>query len=465
MSVYDTVVIGAGPGGYVAAIRSAQLGLKTAVVEKEALGGTCLNWGCIPSKTLLTSAELYLKASQMEQFGITFSGELKCDWQKIVQRKTRILQTLRNGIRFLLKKNGVELITGMGLLGNSNTVCVRDSDGEMGEYEAKKIILATGSKPARIPAFNIDGDRILTTNEIFDIPSLPPSMLVVGGGVNGCEFATMLSAFGVRVTLIEMLPAILQLTPLPETVTRKVAAQLKKQGVEIVTGAKIASLRVEDGHVAAELEAGVSYTAEKALVTIGRERMTTGIGLENAGLETGRGGCITVNEFMQTANPDIYAIGDITPHIQLAHLASRQGILAVEHAYGKEGIEQIDYDAVPACIFTHKPVAYVGRSEAEHTQCGTDCRSVEFQYRSLGIGHVKDETDGCVWVTAEKGTERILSGGVYGYGAPELVHTIAAAVANSLTVTELNRVVYAHPTFAETIGESLEALHFKAIHA
>jgi dihydrolipoamide dehydrogenase len=202
-----------------------------------------------------------------------------------------------------------------------------------------------------------------------------------------------------------------------------------------------------------------------ALVTIGRDRLTRNIGAEEAGVEFGDGNSVKVNDFLQTNIPEIYAIGDITGHFQLAHLASRQGVLAADHAAGKEIKEPINYDAVPACVFTSKPVAYVGKGAAELDELNVEYKSTEFLYRALGISHAKDELEGTVWLVAEKDTDRVLSGGVYGYGAPELVHTIGAAVANSLTVQELNRVVFAHPTFAESIGESLEALHFQAIHS
>lgn len=462
--MYDVAIIGAGPGGYVAAIRAGQLGAKTVLIEKSLLGGTCLNYGCIPSKTMLASAEAWLMMRRLQKFGIYLDGKARFDWQVIVERKNRVVRTLRNGIQALLKKNNVEIKKGTARLLNPTKILITPEEGEPEEVQAKKIIIATGSRPAQIPAFNIDRKQILVSDDAFDLQELPESMIIVGAGVIGCEFATLFSAFGVKITIIELLSRVLQLTPIPATITQKITNIFSRRGVKVITGTKISSLSVENSKVVADITNGEKFTAECAIVSTGRELNTQGIGLEDIPLGLTPQGAVSVNENMQTTHPDIYAIGDITGKQQLAHLASRQGILAIEHCLKGTGLEPIRYETVPACVFTEPPVGFVGPSEADLQKQQIDYKLVEFPYRALGVAYARDELEGSVWLIAEKKSERILGGGVFGLGAPELIHTIAMGVANSLTVKEMNRVVFTHPTFAEAIGESLESLHFAPIH-
>jgi len=347
-TMYDIAIIGAGPGGYVSAIRAAQLGARTLLIEKSLLGGTCLNYGCIPSKAMLASAERLLMTRRLQKFGVHLEGRVRFDWQAIVERKNKVVRTLRNGVGALLKKNKVELKTGTAQLLSTTKILITSNEGNAEEVEAKKIIIATGSRPAQLPGFNIDRKHILVSDDAFDLQELPGSMIIVGAGVIGCEFATLFSAFGVKITIMELLPRVLQLTPIPNTVAQKITNILNRRGVKVVTETKISWLSVEDGQVVAEISNGQKYTADKAIVSIGRELNTRDIGLEEIPIELTPQGAIRINEFMQTSNPDIYAIGDITGNQQLAHLASRQGILAVEHCLGKTAPEPIRYSAVPA---------------------------------------------------------------------------------------------------------------------
>ncbi len=462
--MYDVAVLGAGPGGYVAALRAAQLGAHTLLVERSYLGGTCLNWGCIPSKTMLASAELLLKSRKFKNLGLSIDGKVSLDWHAVVDRKNKVVQTLRSGVDMLLKKNKVELKRGYGRLSSLTSISITGDNGGKEEIAANKIIIATGSFPTEIPEFNIDRKTIITTNEVFDLQDLPETMIIVGAGVNGCELSTLFSIFGVKVILIELLPSLLQLTPIPQSIRQRMATNLKRLGVHIVTDARISSLKVEEGHAVTHLDDEGQFQAERAVVTIGRRLNTLNIGLQEVGIDFGPRDSILVNEFMQTSHPDVYAIGDITGNLQLAHLASRQGILASEHAMHRPHVAPLNYNHIPACVFTDPPVAYVGPGEVELREQNIDFDVFEFPYRVLGIARAKDTLEGSVWMFAEQKSRTILSGGVYGYGAPELIHIIAIGVANNLTVEQMMRVVFAHPTFAEGIGECLEGFGYGPIN-
>ncbi len=464
MAEYDIAVIGAGPGGYIAAIRAGQLGARTVVIERAELGGTCLNRGCIPTKAMLSSAALYLQTKRLGEMGLTLQGEVVCDWSAIQQRKNKIVQTLRNGIAFLFRKYKIEQISGEATLAGTNKIAFRNQQNQSGEIIAKKIIIATGSKPALIPAFNIEHTHIFTSDDAVSLERLPESMIIVGAGAIGCECATLFSAFGVKIILIELLPRILPLTPLPESITQRLTAVLKRRGVEIITNAKISSLVVKNSQVEANLQTAQSISAEMALVSIGRELNTNNIGLEQVGIKSGPGNAVIIDEFMRTNHPHIYAVGDITGKQQLAHLASRQGVIAAENACGKTDLEPINYQAVPWCIFTEPPIGFVGASEQELQQKGIEYKVAEFPYQAIGVAHCRSELEGRVWLIADTRTQRLLGGSIYGYAAPELIHLVALGMGNSLTIKEMQRLICAHPTFAETIGESLEALSFLPLH-
>ncbi|MCX7766640.1 MAG: NAD(P)/FAD-dependent oxidoreductase, partial [Candidatus Sumerlaeia bacterium] len=306
--------------------------------------------------------------------------------------------------------------------------------------------------------------HILTSDDAVNLERLPDKMIIVGSGAIGCEFATLFSAFGVKIILIELLSRILPLTPLPESIAQRVAVGLKRRGVEIITNAVISSLVVKDNLVQARLQTGQSISAEMALISIGRELNTNNIGLEDLGIKLGPKNAVIIDDFMRTNYPHIYAVGDITGRQQLAHLASRQGIMAAEHACGKIDLEPINYQAVPWCIFTEPPIGFVGASEQELQQKGIEYKVAEFPYQAIGVTYARGELEGRVWLIADKRTQRLLGGSIYGYSATELIHLVALGMVNSLTVKEMQRLICAHPTFAEVLGESLEALTFLPLH-
>ena len=325
-------IIGAGTGGYVAAIRAAQLGAQVTLVESTAVGGLCLNWGCIPSKSLLACAELGQKIKKASEFGITITGAVSYDLARMVERKNKIVAGLVKGVRTLLKTWNVELVEGLGVLADAKTVRVVKPDGTDTTVQADAVILGTGTTPPSLPTLPIDGTRVITSREALDLTTIPESLLIVGGGVEGCEFASLFSALGTKVTVVEMLPRILPTED--EEVAALLAAELKKQGVTIQTGVRVEKVAVGAEGVTTTLAEGGSVTTAKVLVSIGRRFNTGGLGLEQVGVSVGRRGEILVNEWMETTQPGVYAIGDVVGKAMLAHVASAQGKVAVRNILG-----------------------------------------------------------------------------------------------------------------------------------
>ena len=352
-------VIGAGPGGYVAAIRAAQRGAEVTVIEEGEVGGTCLNWGCIPTKTLIASAEVLHKAKNAEDFGLELSGTVLPNIRKIMERKKKVVDTQIKGIRGLLKSWGIKLLEGRGVIINQKKIKVTFKDGANQEIDTDKIIIATGSKPAQIPVFPFDGKRILSSDHAINLDVIPKSLLIVGAGVIGCEFAFIYREFGSEVTMVEMMPRAVSTED--EEISALLERELKKNKIKLITSTGVQKVDVKEDSVTATLSDGKTIDAEKVLVSIGRSVNSKNIGLENAGVNTGKRGEIFVNEKMQTNIDGIYAIGDVVGGIMLAHLASKQGLVAAENATG--GNAAIKYDVVPAAIFTSPEIASVGLRE------------------------------------------------------------------------------------------------------
>lgn len=457
---YDIVIIGGGPGGYVAAIRAAQMGARVAVVEKDRLGGTCLNRGCIPTKALLAGAALVRQIEDAASFGIEVTG-LRVDFRRLQERKNGVVNQLVGGIEFLFKKQKVEHIRGEGKLDGPGRVTVTLPGGTREELLAKAVIIATGSEPALIEALGYDGVNVVTSNEALQWEDVPESLLVIGGGVIGCEFATLFGTLGSRVTVVEALPNILP--PVDKEIARKQQSLFKQRGVEVKTKATITSVRQEGGQVVAALADGSEVRAQKALISIGRRLNTQGLGLAEAGVALGQRGEILVDELLSTSVPGLYAIGDVTNKVQLAHVASAQGLRAVENILGER--RAMDYSVVPNCIFTLPEIAGVGLTSQEAEARGLKTRAGKFPFQASGKALAAGEAEGMVKVLAEEESGRLLGVHILGPHATDLIAEAALALKHGLTARELAETMHAHPTLPEAVAEAAEAVYGRSIHS
>ncbi|MSQ47548.1 MAG: dihydrolipoyl dehydrogenase [Deltaproteobacteria bacterium] len=452
MERYDLVVIGAGPGGYVAAIRAAQLGLKVAVVEKDRPGGVCLNWGCIPSKALLTSAELYESLKESERHGIKVPG-LSFDYAQVIKRSREVADRLAKGVEFLLKKNRVPLIAGTGRLENKNRVVIDTPGKGSQQVEADRILIATGSKERTLPGLEVDGKQILTSYEALVDTEMPDAMLIIGGGAVGVEFAYIYSAFGCRVTVVEMEKQLLPGVDIE--VARELEKAFKKKGIEVLTGAKYHSVEKFPGRVELVLESDGDLkrrTANKVLVAVGRAPLSVGLGLETLGVELHRG-YIKVDERMRTTCDTVYAIGDINGPPLLAHAASEEGIVAVECMTGKRE-KGIDHSHIPACVYAQPEVAVMGLTEAQAKEKGYEVKVGKFPFMASGKAIAAGHEEGFVKLVVDKEYGEILGCHIIGHGATDLIAEIGLARTLEATTTEIAGTVHAHPTMSEAIMEA-----------
>lgn len=462
MKEFDLVIIGGGPGGYVAAIRGAQEGARVALVEKRKLGGTCLNWGCIPTKALYHSAKALAMAKKAGDYGVELgSAEVGFNLARAVERKDGIVDKLVGGVAQLLKGNGVQVFNGSAFIDNPGQVSIKRHD-ETETVATKNIIIATGSEPAMIPAFNIDRKNILTSTEMLDLKDIPPSLLIIGGGVMGCEFATIFARFGSRVTIVELLDTILSTED--KQVVRTVAKSFKALGIEVKTGVTVERVVAGDfdgGSVKTTLAGGEEIITAKALVSIGRSFNSTGLGLEELGVELDRGS-IKVNERMETNIKGVYAIGDVVGGMLLAHVASTEGAVAVKNALGKS--EVMDYSVIPAGIFTDPEIASVGLREKDAKENEIEVKVGRFPYAASGKALGMGESDGFVQVISEPGTDKVLGASIVGAHATDLIGELALAMKTGATITDIADTVHAHPTLPEIVQEAAEDIHGKAIH-
>lgn len=454
------VIIGAGTGGYVAAIRAAQLGANVTLIEAAAVGGLCLNWGCIPSKSLLACAELAQKIKKAGEFGITITGAVTYDLARMVERKNKIVAGLVKGVRTLLKTWNVELIEGRGALVNAMTVRVVKQDGTEMTLQADAVIVGTGTTAPALPNLALDGTHIISSREALDLTAIPDSLLIVGGGVEGCEFASLFSVLGTKVTLVEMLPRILPTED--EEVSALLAAELKKLGVTILVNARVEKVAVGADGVSTTLADGNTVASAKVLVSIGRRFNTGGLGLEEAGVQLGRRGEILVNERMETNVPGVYAIGDVTGKAMLAHVASAQGKVAVRNILGRPAT--MSYDVIPAGIFTFPEVGRVGLTEQEARQRGMEIKIGKFRPIGLGKAHASGETAGLMKIVTEAKTGRIVGVHLVGSHAADLIHEAAVAMQMGATAATLAETIHAHPTMPEGLMEAAEDVEGMAIH-
>jgi len=470
MTDYDLIVIGAGTGGYVAAIRAAQLGLRVAVVEKQkALGGTCLLWGCIPTKALLEHAHALKVVQGAKEWGVTGTGQVGIDMNQVQTRKDRVVTGLTKGVEFLFKKNKIAWIKGTARLTGNGGVEV--FEGETQSLRAtKEIIVATGSSPRGVPGVEIDRRRIITSDEAIGLREVPKSLAILGSGAVGVEFGSIFNRFGSDVTILELLP---RLVPVEDAaVSAELEKSFRKQGITSYTGARVTSAKASaDGvDVVAQLASGEQKTlhVDYLLVATGRGPVTTGLEAERVGLQLEKG-YIKVDNLYRTSVPGISAIGDVvtlgTPgHPQLAHVSSAEGIVAAERIAGRE-TRPINYDHVPGCTYCDPEIGSVGLTEQEAVERGYDVRVGTFPFGVLGRAKMAGETDGFVKIVAEKKYDEVLGVHMIGLRSTELVAEATLALRLESTVEELVRTIHAHPTMAEAIGEAAHATHGAALHS
>ena len=464
-SRYDVVILGSGPGGYVAAIRAGQLGLKTAVVEKDPrLGGTCLHVGCIPTKALLFNAEVLDLFRNATAFGINCQG-FSLDWAAVQARKDRIVHKLSKGIEYLFKKNKVEWITGRGCIAGPGSLEVETADGKTARVETKHIVLATGSEAKLLRGMEADEKAVLTNREVLDLKEIPKSMVIVGAGAVGVEFASLFSRFGAKVTLVEMLPRIVPLED--EEVSQELAKALKKQGIAVSSGATVSQV-TNTGHTVA---VGFSTSdgheqqvqAEKLLVAVGRAPNTQGVGLENT-RATVENGFVKTNQFLETEEPGLYAIGDIVAGSPLlAHVAEAEGIVAVTHASGK-AVEPINYRQIPNCTYCEPQVASVGLSEQQAREEGRAVKVGKFPFAANSKAAILGRGEGFVKIVSEEHHGEILGVHIIGPSATEMIAEAVMAMRLEGTVLDLAHTVHAHPTLSESMLEAAHAVHKMTIN-
>jgi len=456
----NIVIIGAGPGGYVAAIRAAQLGAKVTVIEDTEVGGTCLNRGCIPTKAIITSAEVLDKVKNAHEFGLEIRGDISFSLEKIIERKDKVVGTLVKGIKGLFKGSGIELLEGRGIVLNLERVKVILKDGSEKEIEADKIIIATGSRPLNIPTFPFDGERILSSDDILKLKGVPKSLIIIGAGVIGCEFANIFRSLGTEIIMVEMMPHAVSTED--EEISEALERELKKRKIKLILNTKVEKVMKEDEGVVATLTDGSEVHAEKILVSIGRAFNTENIGLEEVGVKKGKRGEILVNNKMETNIPGIYAIGDVVGGMMLAHVASTEGLVAAENALG--GSRSIDYKVVPSGIFTNPEIGSVGMREKDAIEKGYNIKIGHFPFRALGKAHVSGEISGVVKVIANAKDDKVLGVHIIGPHATDLIHEAALAIKIGATVKDIAHTIHAHPTFSEAIMEASEDVHDMAIH-
>jgi dihydrolipoamide dehydrogenase len=458
---FDVTVIGGGPGGYVAAIRAAQLGMKVGLVERDRLGGICLNWGCIPSKALLKSAELYNSFKKAGEFGISFT-DLKFDFTKIIKRSRDVADRVSKGVEYLMKKNKIEVMSGAAKLTGKNSIEVSKDGKVVDTIKTKFTLLATGGRPRSILGVTIDRKKIITSTEAMTLPELPKSLLVIGGGAIGIEFAYFYNSLGTKVTVVEMLPSVLPKED--KEITKLLESSLKKQGIEILTNAKVESVLVgNDVTMKVSTKDGMQeLKGDIALMAVGVQGNVENLGLESLGMKVDRG-AIIVDKFGKTNVEGIYAIGDVSGAPWLAHAASHQGIVAVEHLAGKS-MHGFDRSNIPSCTYCQPQVASVGMTEEAAIAAGHKIKVGRFPFRPLGKAMAIGETEGIVKLVFDEKYGELVGAHIIGSEATELIAELGLARALETTNEELFRTMHAHPTLSEAIMEAAGEAFGQAIN-
>lgn len=463
MKEFDLVIVGGGPGGYVAAIRAAQLGMKVAVIEKDKLGGLCLNWGCIPSKALLRSAEVYHLLHHVHEFGLGVAN-VSFEWQKIIQRSRKISEQIKRGVHFLFRKNKIEHIDGVGRLRKGNVVEVTKDGKAVGEYKGRDLIIATGGTHRSLPGVELDRKRVITSTEAMILPEQPKTMIVIGGGPIGVEFAYFYNAFGCQVTILEMMPQILPLED--DEVVKALTSHFKKSGIAVEANAKVTGVNVGAQDVTVSYTVGNAekkITGDVALMAVGFAGQTANLGLEEIGVTLEKTFISVDRRTYATAVPGVYAIGDVIGAPLLAHVASAEGIACVEHLAGKAP-QPVDYNNIPGCTYCQPQVGSVGLTEKQAREKGYDVAVGRFPFRPLGKAVAVGETEGFVKLVVDKKYGEILGAHILGSEATDMIAELVAARALESTVHSLLKTVHAHPTFAEAVMEAAADALGEAIH-
>ncbi|MBI3896050.1 MAG: dihydrolipoyl dehydrogenase [Acidobacteria bacterium] len=461
---FDLVILGSGPGGYVAAIRAAQWGLRTAVVEKDdRLGGTCLNVGCIPTKALLFNAEVFDYVKRAKEFGIE-CGEAKLQWETVRARQTQVVRKHNKGIEYLFRKHKIETIRGFGKLQGKGNIHVEGPEGAK-DVGASNIIIATGSEARMLPGLAADGERILTNREILAIPAVPESLLIIGAGAVGVEFASIFHRFGSEVVLVEMLPRVLPLGD--EEISQELQRIFKKQGIRVLTNARVEKVEKKDSGVEIVVTQGddrQTFQTQKTLVAVGRKPNTEGIGLETTQVQMERG-FIKTGPQMQTAEPGIYAIGDIVAGMpQLAHAASMEGIVAVGKICGKN-VPPVNRHRIPDCIYCEPQVASVGLTEAQAKEMGHSVRVGKFSFRANSKASILGAEEGFLKLVCEEKHGEVLGAHMIGPTVTEMIAELALAMRLEVTAEDIMYTIHAHPTLTEAVYDAANSVYSLTINA
>ena len=462
---FDVTIIGSGPGGYVAAIRAAQLGLKTAIVEKDKrLGGTCTLRGCIPTKQLLMSAHVYEQMQHAADFGVEASG-IQLAFANVQKRKDKVVMKNSKGIEYLMKKNKITTFSGAGKLALPGKVEVTAADGTKQTINTKNIVLATGSVVRPIPGFETDGAHVVNSDHILELKEVPKSLIVLGAGAVGVEFASVYSRFGAETTIVELMPRLVPLED--EEVSKELEKSFRKRGVKSQVDTKLDKLEKTDNGVVVSGKTSkgeaVRLEAEMLLVAVGRMPYTEGLGLEGTKIKVDKG-FVQIDEYQQTGEPGVYAIGDVVPTPLLAHLASKEGIVAVEHMAGHKDVRPINLRLVPNCTYCDPEVASVGLTEAKAREMGYDVKLGKFPFSASGKARILGEEEGFVKIVSESKYDEILGVHIIGPHATELIAEACVAMQLESTADELGRTMHAHPTVSESIMEAAEGVHGLTIH-
>jgi dihydrolipoamide dehydrogenase len=460
---YDIIVIGSGPGGYVAAIRAAQLGFKTAIIEKENLGGICLNWGCIPTKALLKSAHVFKYLQKAEDYGLNKVEKPSFDFSKVTQRSRGVASKMSGGVGFLMKKNKIDVIMGTAKIQKGKKVSVTDKDGKATEYSGNHIIIATGARSRELPNLPQDGVKVIGYRQALNLPEQPKSMIVVGSGAIGIEFADFYNTMGTKVTVVEFMPTILPVED--EDSSKHVEKSLKKAGIEIMTNASVESLDTSGNGVRATVKTdkgNVVLEADIVLSAVGIAANIEGQGFEEVGILTDKGK-VLVNEWYETSVPGYYAIGDILPNQALAHVASAEGITCVEKIKGLH-VEKIDYGNIPGCTYCHPEVASVGLTEKQAKEKGYELKVGKFPFSASGKANANGDTDGFIKLIFDAKYGELLGGHMVGDGVTDMIAELVVARRLETTGHEMIKSVHPHPTLSESIMEAAAAAYGEVIH-
>lgn len=467
MTIYDVAIIGSGPGGYVCAIRCAQLGMKTALIEKySTLGGTCLNVGCIPSKALLDSSHHYEDAvKHFEEHGIDIPGDIKVNLKQMIARKQAVVDQTTGGIDFLMKKNNIDVFHGLGSFKDATHINITDNDGKVNTIEANKIVIATGSKPANLPFITLDKERIITSTEALKLTEIPKHLVIIGGGVIGLELGQVYKRLGAEVSVIEYMDRIIP--TMDSGLSKELSKVFKKQKFNIHVSHQVKSVERKGDEiiVKADNKKGeeIEFKGDYCLVSVGRKAYTEGLNLEAAGVKVDNRGRVEVNEHLQTNVKNIYAIGDVVKGAMLAHKAEEEGTFVAEVMAGQK--PHIDYNLIPGVVYTWPEVASVGKTEEELKEAGVEYKTGQFPMRALGRSRASMDTDGFVKILADKNTDEILGVHMVGARCADLIAEAVVAMEFRASAEDLARMSHAHPTYTEAIKEAaLAATEDRALH-